>query len=129
MTGDVYLQMLQDWPMDELIANEHEHFICRQDRAPPHRKLTVRAYIKDNQPRRWIGRVGGKDNVMLKWPPRSPNLTTPAIFFLWGYVKILVYVPPSSCKCKRAQTKNRCRTGDSYLRLAASRLGGARRPT
>ena len=37
-------------------------------------------------------RVGGEENVMLKWPPRSPNLT-PCDFFLWGYVKTLVYVP------------------------------------
>ena len=30
---------------------------------------------------------------VLKWPPRSPDLT-PCDFFLWGYVKGLVYVPP-----------------------------------
>ena len=30
---------------------------------------------------------------MLKWPPPSPDLT-PCDFFLWGYVKALVYVPP-----------------------------------
>ena len=27
VTGDVYLQMLQNWLMDELIANEYEDFI------------------------------------------------------------------------------------------------------
>jgi len=37
--------------------------------------------------------------------------------------------PPSSCKCKRAQTKSHYRTADSYPRHAASRLGGARLPT
>ena len=36
VTGDVYLQMLQNWLMDELIANEHEDFIYQQDDAPPH---------------------------------------------------------------------------------------------
>ena len=30
---------------------------------------------------------------MLKWPPRSPD-PTPCDFFLWGYVKSLVYVAP-----------------------------------
>ena len=85
VTGDVYLQMLQNWLIDELIANE-------QDNAPPHWKLTVQAYVNDNLPRRWIGQAGGEDNVMLKWPPCSPDLT-PAIFFLWGYAKSLVYVP------------------------------------
>ena len=37
MTGDVYLQMLQNWLMDELIANEHEDFIYQQYGAPLHR--------------------------------------------------------------------------------------------
>ena len=93
VTGDVNLPMLQNWLIDELIANEHKDFIYQQDGAPPHWKLTVRAYLNENLPRRWIGRAGGKDNVMLKWPPRSPDLT-PCDFFLWGYVKSLVYVPP-----------------------------------
>jgi hypothetical protein len=34
---------------------------------------------------RWIGR-GGR----IAWPPRSPDLT-PLDFFLWGYVKNIVY--------------------------------------
>ena len=33
------------------------------------------------------------DRFLLKWPPQSPDLT-PGDFFLWGYVKGLVYVPP-----------------------------------
>ena len=31
--------------------------------------------------------------VVVKWPPRSPDLS-PRDFFLWGYVKGLVFVPP-----------------------------------
>ena len=81
VTGDVYLQMLQNWLMDELTANEHEDFIYQQDGAPPHCKLTMRAYLNDNLPRRWIGRASGEDNVILKWLPRLPDLT-PAIFSL-----------------------------------------------
>ena len=42
--------------------------------------LTVRAYLNDNLPRRWIRRASGEDDVMLKWPPYLPNLT-PTIFF------------------------------------------------
>ena len=93
VTGDVYLQMLQNCLMDDLIANEHEDFIYQQDGAPPHWKLTVRAYLNDNLPSRRIGRASSEDNAMLKWPPRSPDLT-PCDFFLWGYVKTLAYVPP-----------------------------------
>ena len=31
--------------------------------------------------------------ILLAWPPRSPD-ATPCDFFLWGYVKDQVYVPP-----------------------------------
>ena len=31
--------------------------------------------------------------MLLAWPPRSPD-TTPCDFFLWGYVKYQLYVPP-----------------------------------
>ena len=37
---------------------------------------------------------GTDDNQMLlAWSPRSPD-ATPCDFFLWGYVKDQVYVPP-----------------------------------
>jgi len=44
-------------------------------------------------PQRWIGRTGPKDLALHSWPPRSPDLT-PCDFFLWGYIKERVYVPP-----------------------------------
>ena len=68
--------MLQNWLIDELVAiNKHEYFIYQHDGASPHWKLAVRVYLNDNLPKRWIGRAGGEDNVMLKQPPRSPDLT------------------------------------------------------
>ena len=39
------------------------------------------------------GRAGQNDQVFYIWPPRSPDLTI-CDFFLWGYVKDRVYVPP-----------------------------------
>ncbi|KAJ4438613.1 hypothetical protein ANN_14560 [Periplaneta americana] len=39
------------------------------------------------------GRMGNQDLALHFWPPRSPDLT-PCDFFLWGYVKEAVYVPP-----------------------------------
>ena len=33
------------------------------------------------------------DQMLLAWPPCSPR-ATPCDFFLWGYVKDQVYVPP-----------------------------------
>ena len=38
-------------------------------------------------------RAGQNDHVFCKWPLRSSDLTV-CDFFLWGYVKDRVYVPP-----------------------------------
>jgi len=38
-------------------------------------------------------RAGQYDQLFCNWPPRSPDLTI-CDFFLWGYVKDRVYVPP-----------------------------------
>jgi hypothetical protein len=39
-------------------------------------------------PGRWVGRDG-----QIPWPPRSPDIT-PLNFFLFGYVKDIVYKTP-----------------------------------
>ena len=44
-------------------------------------------------PQRWIGCVGPRDTTLHSWPPRTPDIT-PCNFFLWGYVKDRVFVPP-----------------------------------
>ena len=41
---------------------------------------------------------------MLKWPPHSPDLTS-CNFFLWGYVKSLVYVPPLPANANKFKQK------------------------
>ena len=38
-------------------------------------------------------RTGQEDDALMLWPPRSPDLT-PCDFFLWGFVKDTVCVPP-----------------------------------
>jgi hypothetical protein len=92
VNGITYLRMLQNWlfpqPQDEL-----QNIIFQQDGAPPHFLNGVREWLNDFVPYRWIGRRGPNDLVFLQWPPRSPNLT-PCDFFLWGYVKDRVYMPP-----------------------------------
>ena len=40
-----------------------------------------------------IGRTGQEDDALMRWPPRSPDLT-PYDFFLWGFVKDTAFVPP-----------------------------------
>lgn len=57
----------------------------QQDGAPPHYAAIVRRFLDDVFPNRWIGRRGP-----IEWPPRSPDLN-PLDYFLWGYVKNVVY--------------------------------------
>lgn len=57
----------------------------QQDGAPAHFSLTVRNYLNNVFPQRWIGRGGS-----IHWPARSPDLT-PLDFFLWGYLKDHVF--------------------------------------
>ncbi len=54
--------------------------------APPHWAKSVRQWLSNTLPRRWMGR--GSPN--LPWPANSPDLT-PCDFFLWGYLKSRVY--------------------------------------
>ncbi|PNF14636.1 hypothetical protein B7P43_G12012 [Cryptotermes secundus] len=92
VTGQTYLDMLQNWLFTSLQADSHD-FIFQQDGAPPHWHLMVRAFLTEKVPQRWIGRKGAKDLTLCAWPARSPDLTV-CDFFLWGYVKDHVYVPP-----------------------------------
>ena len=41
----------------------------------------------------YTGRTGQEDDALMRWPPRSPDLT-PYDFFLWGFVKDTVFVLP-----------------------------------
>ena len=84
-----YLDILQNTLLPQLTGD----YIFQQDGAPPHWALDVRAYLNQQLPGRWIGRAAESDQTMMKWPPRSPDLT-PLDFYLWGYVKGKVHVPP-----------------------------------
>ena len=79
--------------MELFFEGERADFIFQQDGAPPHWSLNERQYLNATLHNKWIGRGGNDDCVLLHWPPRSLDLT-PCDFFLWGYVKDLVYVPP-----------------------------------
>ena len=84
--------MLQDWLFPQL-NEDSEDFIFQQDAATPHWHNQVRRFLNETLPQRWIGRTGPKDLTLHFWPPRSPDMR-PYDFFLWGYVKERVYVPP-----------------------------------
>ncbi len=91
LTGEKYLAMLQDQiipAVQELSGENFNETWFQQDGASPHWLLTVRNYLDQIFPHRWIGRGGPTE-----WPPRSPDLT-PLDFFFWGYLKSKVYETP-----------------------------------
>jgi len=92
VTGRSYLEMLTNWSIPQLAAERHD-YLFQQDGAPPHWHLAVRTFLNKHLPNRWIGHAGQNDQVFWEWPLRSPDLTV-CDFFLWGYVKDRVYVPP-----------------------------------
>lgn len=86
--GPNYLQFLQnELPvlMEDVPLATRQRAWFQQDGAPPHFARVVRDYLNIHFPNRWIGRGG-----FVSWPPRSPDLT-PLDFYLWGYVKDIVY--------------------------------------
>nr|CAH7733329.1 unnamed protein product [Callosobruchus chinensis] len=91
VAGIVYAGMLSEWLMPQL-EEKVPNLVFQQDGAPPHWHNSVREYLNEHLPRRWIGRAGVNDLPFLLWPPRSPNLT-PCDFFLWEYVKDTVFKP------------------------------------
>jgi hypothetical protein len=70
-----------------------DDFIYHQEGDPPHYHHLLSGYLNQHLPQRWIGRTAANDHALLRWPPRSPDLT-PCDFLLWGYVKDSVFVPP-----------------------------------
>ena len=59
--------------------------LFQQDGASPHYAIIVRNWLDQKLPGRWLGRRGP-----IEWPARSPDLA-PCDFFLWGYLKNIVY--------------------------------------
>ena len=84
ITADVYLDLLTEYVAPQLIDFQPT-IIFLQDGAPPHWGLHAREFLNETFPDRWIGRDGP-----IPWPPHSLDIT-PLDFFLWGYVKDIVY--------------------------------------
>ena len=74
-----------------LLNEDSNDYIFQQDDSPAQHK-DVRGYLNRNLPQRWIGRTGKEDDALMRWPPRSPDLS-PCDFFFWGFVKDTVFVP------------------------------------
>ena len=80
-TGRIYT-----FPQIETFEQETVRMVIfMQDGAPPHFNCFVTDVLNERFPDAWIGRGGP-----IPWPPRSPDLS-PLDFFLWGYIKNIVY--------------------------------------
>ncbi len=86
LTAESYLEKLNDEivPAIENRMNLEEIFYMH-DGAPPHYAQSVRQFLHETFPDRWIGRRGPID-----WPARSTDLT-PTDFFLGAVIKDRVY--------------------------------------
>jgi hypothetical protein len=97
VSANVYLDMLANYAIPQ-VQDRQPNAIFQQDRASLHWAIDVRETQDATFPNRWIGRDGP-----IPWPPRSPDITM-LDFFLWGYVKDLVYqtvVPHINNLCER----------------------------
>ncbi|GFU99676.1 transposable element Tc3 transposase [Trichonephila clavipes] len=86
VNGDRYRAMITNLFIPELNNHDVQELWFQQDGETCHTARTTIDLLKDTFGDRLISRFGP-----VNWPPRSCNLT-PLDYFLWGYVKSLVYV-------------------------------------
>jgi hypothetical protein len=87
VAGSVYQEMLTTYAWPQL---KRKGLYFQHDGAGAHYAVTVRAWLDEKFPDRWIGRRGP-----FEWPARSLDLT-PCDFFLWGYLKDIVFQKPTT---------------------------------
>ncbi|GFV68719.1 transposable element Tc3 transposase [Trichonephila clavipes] len=85
VNGDRYRAMITNFFIPELNNHDVQDLWFQQDGATCHTGRATIDLLKDTFGDRLISRFGP-----VNWPPRSCDLT-PLDYFLWGYVKSLVY--------------------------------------
>ncbi|GFU97140.1 transposable element Tc3 transposase [Trichonephila clavipes] len=85
VNGDRYRAMITNFFIPELNNHDVQELWFQQDGATCHTARATIDSLKDTFGDRLISRFGP-----VNWPPRSCDLT-PLDYFLWGYVKSLVY--------------------------------------
>ncbi|GFX30576.1 transposable element Tc3 transposase [Trichonephila clavipes] len=85
VNGDRYRAMITNFFIPELNNHDVQELWFQQDGATCHTARATIDLLKDTFGERLISRFGP-----VNWPPRSCDLT-PLDYFLWGYVKSLVY--------------------------------------
>lgn len=105
-------ELMEDLPLDlrQIIWFQH-------DGCPAHNAMVVRNELNQQFPNRWIGR----GSPVQRFPARSPDLT-PMDFFLWGYVKNIVYQQvPTTVDDMKHRITAACATITSETLTAVSR--------
>ncbi|GFS98169.1 putative DD41D transposase [Trichonephila clavipes] len=85
VNGDRYRAMITNFFIPELNNHDVQELWFQQDGTTCHTARATIDLLKDTFGDRLISRFGP-----VNWPPRSCDLT-PLDYFLWGYVKSLVY--------------------------------------
>ncbi|GFX12901.1 uncharacterized protein TNCV_3658971 [Trichonephila clavipes] len=85
VNGNRYRAMITNFFIPELNNHDVQELWFQQDGATCHTARATIDLLKDTLGDRLISRFGP-----VNWPPRSCDLT-PLDYFLWGYVKSLVY--------------------------------------
>ncbi|GFU78049.1 putative DD41D transposase [Trichonephila clavipes] len=85
VNGDRYRAMITNFFIPELNNHDVQELWFQQDGTACHTARATIDLLKDRFGDRLISRFGP-----VNWPPRSCDLT-PLDYFLWGYVKSLVY--------------------------------------
>ncbi|GFU84775.1 transposable element Tc3 transposase [Trichonephila clavipes] len=85
VNGDRYRAMITNFFIPELNNHDVQELWFQQDGATCHTARATIDLLKDTFGDRLISRFGP-----VNWPPRSCDLP-PLDYFLWGYVKSLVY--------------------------------------
>ncbi|GFY15480.1 uncharacterized protein TNCV_1572911 [Trichonephila clavipes] len=85
INGDRYRAMISNFFIPELNNHDVQELWFQQDSATCHTARATIDLLKDTFGDRLISRFGP-----VNWPPRSCDLTL-LDYFLWGYVKSLVY--------------------------------------
>lgn len=108
LTGDSYLDFLGNSLLDlleDIPLQQIRTMWWQQDGAPPHFARQVTEHLDEVYRGRWIGRNGP-----ILWPPRSPDIT-PLDFFLWGYLKDIVYtIEPRNLEDLKNRIRRACQS-------------------
>jgi hypothetical protein len=108
LTGNSYRHFLEnDLPtiLEDLPLVIRAHMWFMHDGAPPHFSITIREFLDNVYPARWIAR-GGPTAL----PPRSPDLN-PVDFHLRGHLQTLVYATPvNDIATLRQRVESGCQT-------------------